>query len=559
MNDRLQSLAAEFWEFAMETSPLSATLLGDHRYDDQVPDLTAEREAADVARLTEMLTEVDAIDSSTLDRAGRVTQGMLANEIQVALLQSAAFSPEMASDQMLGYHSRLMRTFPQTTAPEPVHAEMLVDRYGKLGTMLDQGLERFREGLAKDHTPARINIERSLSQLDAYLASPLDGDLLAGVKGPADWKGEAAWREAITEQIATVVRPALERYRAALRDELLPAARGNDRAGLKWMTDGDDIYRTHIQIHTSLELSAQEIHDIGRHDVEEVLPRQYEEIGGRALGLSRFSDILEALRANPEMMYRDAEQMMEMHKATLARALAAVPDWFGATPQAVCQIVPVPDAIAADVPAAYYFPPAPDGSRPGTYFLNTHNVTERNMFEAESIAFHEAIPGHHFQLALSAELANIPMFQRYATATAFVEGWGLYTERLADEMGLYSSDIQRLGMLSADSWRGCRLVVDTGLHFLGWSRDQAIEYMSANTPVRHDEVAVEVDRYIGLPGQALAYKIGQREIFRLREQAKATLGGGFDIREFHDVCLTSGSITLPILAELVDGWVESKS
>lgn len=557
MIDTLAGIADDYWNTLMELQPIDATLLGDHRFDDRVPDLSAAGEAAADERYRTLLARTDAIDTDGLSQADRVTRGMLISEIRNALLESEARSAELACDQMRGVHAKLLRLFPQTTVTEPEHAELLLGRFAGLGGMLDQAVERFREGLAGGHTPARINVQRSLSQLDAYLATPVDTDLIGSVTGPSDWSGEPAWRAEITRLIETSVRPGIDRYRAVLRDELLPAARSDNEPGLAWMPDGPGFYEKYVEIYTSLETTAEEIHEIGRLDVETVLPAQYEEIGGRALGVSTYREVLEALRSNQDLMYRDAEQMFTMAQGAMDRALAAVPTWFGVTPEAPCRLQAVPDAIAADVPVAYYFPPAPDGSRPGTYFVNTANAQNRNMFECESVAYHEAIPGHHFQLALAAELDGIPMFQRYATATAFVEGWGLYTERLADEMGLYTSDIQRLGMLAADSWRACRLVVDTGLHFYGWSRQRAIDYMEANTPVRPDDIAVEVDRYIGIPGQALAYKMGQREIFRLRAEAQERLGDRFDIRGFHDACLTSGSVTLPILGDLVEDWINS--
>ena len=219
---------------------------------------------------------------------------------------------------------------------------------------------------------------------------------------------------------------------------------------------------------------------------------------------------------------------------------------------------PIPDFLAADAPYAYYFPPAIDGSRPGTYFINTADPAGSSRTEAESIAFHEAIPGHHLQITISQEIDGLPEFQRHDGTTSYVEGWGLYAERLADEMGLYSGEIDRLGMVTADSWRSARLVVDTGLHALGWSRQQAIDYFVEHTPVPTEQIAPEVDRYLAIPGQALSYKIGQHEIQRLRAHATDALGESFDIAGFHDVVLGSGAVTLPVLGGIVDAWIEER-
>jgi uncharacterized protein (DUF885 family) len=234
-------------------------------------------------------------------------------------------------------------------------------------------------------------------------------------------------------------------------------------------------------------------------------------------------------------------------------------DWFGRLPEADCDIQPVPAFLSASAPPAYYFPPAQDGSRGGTYFLNTRNASSMFRFEGQATAFHEAIPGHHLQLAIASELTDVPAFQQHALQTAYIEGWGLYAERLANEMGLYRSDRDLLGMLAMDAFRAARLVVDTGLHAKGWSRAQAIDYMRAHTPLPYGTIDVEVDRYIAIPGQALSYKLGQLEIQRLRDEARNALRDRFAIDGFHDTVLGSGAVTLGVLGDLVDDWVRARA
>ncbi|HEY5698319.1 MAG TPA: DUF885 domain-containing protein, partial [Acidimicrobiales bacterium] len=331
-----------------------------------------------------------------------------------------------------------------------------------------------------------------------------------------------------------------------------------ERPGLCHLDGGDEIYAALVRLHTTTDLSPQELHDIGMEEITERLPGEYAEIGGRAFGLPDTEAVFDRLRSDPALRYATGDEIMADAADALGRAKAAMGDWFGRLPESDCAIVPVPEYLAADAPAAYYFPPAGDGSRPGTYYVNTHNPGDKSRTEAESIGYHEAIPGHHLQLAIAAELTDLPAFQRFGFGnTAYVEGWALYTERLADEMGLYSGDLDRLGMLSADAWRAGRLVVDTGLHALGWTRRQAIDFLLEHTPLDEGEVTVEIDRYIGMPGQALAYKAGQREFFRLRAAARDQLGDRFDIKGFHDAVLAHGAVTLPILGDLVDEWVAS--
>jgi uncharacterized protein (DUF885 family) len=261
------------------------------------------------------------------------------------------------------------------------------------------------------------------------------------------------------------------------------------------------------------------------------------------------------LRTDPALRWRDGDELLEAARAAVARADAAAPAWFGRLPSQGCEVRAVPDDEAPGAAGAYYTQPAMDGSRPGIYFANTYEATERDRTQCESTAFHEAIPGHHFQTTIAMELADLPMLRRLAPFTAYGEGWGLYCERLAHEMGLYSDDIALLGMLSTDSLRAARLVVDTGMHAKGWSREQAVRYMMEQTPVMPLEIESEIDRYIATPGQALAYMIGRLEIQRIRAEAERALGSAFDIRGFHDTVLGSGALPLSVLAEVVDAWV----
>ncbi len=556
---QLRELADKYWEARLESSPLFATFIGDHRYDDRVEDLSAEAEQALRATWTALIAEVEAIDTASLDDTDIVTCDLLLGELRDNIVGIDSRLIELRSDQMQGVHADLLIVAGQLSAATPEHAAMAVIRVERLGGMLDQATERFRAGLATGRTPARINIERSLNQVDGYLSSPMESDPFVNMSGPAEWDGEHAWRGELTTAVNDHLRPAFARYRAVLADELLPLARPDDRAGLHWLADGPELYRTLIRIHTGVDLTAEELHEIGRREVLDVLPAQYRELGLREFGTDDLSTIFRHLLDDAELRYRDADEILAKAKLSLDSATAAMGDWFGILPEAPCVLTPIPDYLAADAPAAYYTPPAPDGSRPGEYHVNLHEPTTKGRAETASIAFHEAIPGHHLQLAIAAERTDLPAFRRLSWGhTAYVEGWALYTERLAEEMGLYGSDLDRLGMLASDSWRACRLVVDTGLHAMGWSRQQAIDFMVEHAPVPRDEIETEVDRYIGMPGQALAYKVGQREILRLRADAEVRLGDRFTIKGFHDIVLGAATVSLPVLAGRVESWIGSQ-
>jgi uncharacterized protein (DUF885 family) len=262
--------------------------------------------------------------------------------------------------------------------------------------------------------------------------------------------------------------------------------------------------------------------------------------------------VLERLRTDPALHFTTRDEVFDKAASALDRAREAIPGWFGILPQAPCEVVRMGEHEEAHSTIAYYRQPSVDGSRPGQYFVNTGFPETRPRYEAEALAYHESIPGHHLQIAIGQELTDLPDFRRHLGPTAFFEGWGLYTERLSDEMGLYSSDLDRIGILSFDGWRACRLVVDTGMHALGWTRQQAIDFMAAHTALGANNIANEVDRYIVWPGQALAYKLGQLEILRLRDEARARQGSRFDIRAFHDALLGQGALSLGALRASVE-------
>jgi len=289
-----------------------------------------------------------------------------------------------------------------------------------------------------------------------------------------------------------------------------------------------------------------------------MIREELSELGQKTMNTTRVELIQHRLRDDPAMQFSNAAEVEAAARDALARAKAAIPRWFGILPKADCEVKVMGMHEAPQSTIAYYRNPTKDGSRPGYYMINTYQPETRPRYEAQALAFHESIPGHHLQIAIAMELKGLPEFRKYEGVTAFVEGWALYTERLADEMGLYSSDTDRFGMLSFDAWRACRLVVDTGIHAMGWSRQQAIDFMVDNTVLARNNIENEVDRYITWPGQALAYKLGQLEIMKLRDEAKQKMGPRFDIKEFHDVVLKNGALALPVLREQVEAYYAAK-
>jgi uncharacterized protein (DUF885 family) len=324
------------------------------------------------------------------------------------------------------------------------------------------------------------------------------------------------------------------------------------------LAGGDEAYRRLIRHHTSLDLTPEELHGTGLREIERI-DAEFVELGGRGLGTPGLAETLGRLRADSGLYFSTREEVFAKAGSALARAREAIADWFGILPQAPCEVVAMAAHEEKHSTIAYYRQPAEDGSRPGQYYVNTSEPGTRPRYEAEVLAYHEAIPGHHLQIAIAQELDGLPDFRRHLGVTAFWEGWGLYTERLSDEMGLYSADLDRLGVLSFDAWRACRLVVDTGLHAFGWTRQQAIDFTTEHTALAENNILNEVDRYLVWPGQALAYKTGQLEIRRLRAEAESRLGARFDIRAFHDAVLSGGALPLTTLRGIVTDWVEGRA
>jgi uncharacterized protein (DUF885 family) len=390
-----------------------------------------------------------------------------------------------------------------------------------------------------------------MSQLDLMLSDPGVGGLRRGQDA-----GDPAVGHDLDQLVEDLVRPALTAYRDDLGRRALPAGRDDDHPGLCWLPGGGTMYEILCRRHTSTDRGPDELHALGQEIVERVTA-EFADAGARLWGTRQIDDIFDRLRHDPALRYDSSEEMLDVARHAVRRAEAAAPQWFGVLPDEPCLVAPVPPAEEAGSAPAYYLPGAVDGSRQGTYFLNTSRPGERFRHMAEAVAFHEAVPGHHFQLTIALRQTGLPLARRILHDTANAEGWGLYAERLGEEMGLYSDDVARLGMLSADAWRAGRLVVDTGLHHLGWTRPQAVDWLRTHTPLAVLEIETEVDRYITYPAQALSYMVGRIELNRLRADAAARLGTRFDLRAFHDRVLQVGALPLTALGAAIGRWAAS--
>jgi len=551
----LDQLGDAFWEAYLAANPTAATTFGEHRYDDRLEDRSPGAMADCAATFRSLRAAVFALS----DAADWVTRAELLEEVDGQIVGLEAGLETWSVDPLGGPQVALPNLPQVQVADTPERAAAMVERWRAMGPYIDQETDNLRLGLAAGRVATIEPVRRTIDQLRALDDLPLaDWPLLAPLSDD-----RSSWSTVVRDGFARdlraavrdIVRPAFGRYRELIEQEIRPVARSSERPGIANVAGGEAAYRQFIRLHVTRSIEPDVIHRTGLDEVARI-DAEWATLGRRVLGTPDLASTLDALRSNPTLYFSTGDEIVSSAERSLARARAAIPAWFGRLPRADCEVAPIPDHEAPDTTIAYYLWPAPGGERPGRYYVNTHEPTTRPRYEAEALAFHESIPGHHLQIALAQERTDLPAFRRNLGSTAFAEGWGLYAERLADEMGLYSGDTDRLGVLSYDAWRACRLVVDTGIHALGWSRRQAIEFMTAHTALGLNNIENEVDRYIVWPGQALGYKLGQLEFLRLRAEATDRLGPGFDIRAFHDVALAEGAVSLETLARIVRTWLD---
>ncbi|MFB9725154.1 DUF885 domain-containing protein [Haloechinothrix salitolerans] len=549
-------VADQLLDVRFAANPLLPALLGVDNTRAGLGDISEDDERRTAAATEGVLARAKAIDPDGLSQQDAVTRDVVialaSSHLDEAALKLAEFT---ITDLFVAPASGLLTVLPMLTVSDTASADAYLNRLRAIPAYLDAALERHRAGVASGRVGVAHLVTAAIDHIDRHLAAP-EADPLLRPRAPEDLAEKfGADRERI---LRDVVRPAFAAYRDGLAADIAPHGRPADKPGLCWLPDGDASYAALARVHTTTDRTPDELHQTGLELIAG-LAEEYAEIGERVFGTRSPAEIFERLRTDPELRWSSAEELLDTARTTIERAAAEAPRWFGTIPEQPWTVEPVPEAAAPGAPAAYYLMPSSDGSRPGTYFANTYEVTERFRQTAEVTAFHEAIPGHHFQISLAQGLTDLPLLRRIGGFTAYSEGWGLYTERLAHEMGLYSGDVPLLGMLSMDSMRAGRLVVDTGLHAKGWSRQQAVDYLRDNTPMPLAEIESEVDRYIAYPGQALAYMVGRLEIQRLRAAAERELGDAFDIKGFHDTVLGSGAVPLGVLEKLVTDWTDGEA
>jgi uncharacterized protein (DUF885 family) len=546
-----RDLADRFHHRWLEENPFAASMYGIPGYDDRVPDESVEGQQAWRAEVEQFLREADAVARGQLTPADAVTLDCTKHAVtQEREMIDLAWSEYTVTAKPYAGPAALLATAARTVLIDSAAAEAYLTRLRRSGAWVDQIGERLRSGAARGRFPVAPLVARAITWAEGVLEAPAITPVLFP-RPPQGWPGAAAWEEERRAVAEEVLRPALARWVATI-SELLPRARPSSQAGLVHLPGGGEDYARAVRIYTTLPLSADQLHHTGLDYVAALEARAVEL--GEGLGLSGLDEVFTALHESAGKV--PAEQAIQQAEVAVRRAEARAAEFFPAPLPPPCVVTPMPEVVAVSGAAPHYTPPRLDGGRPGTFWFNTDRPTAGTGWDTEVVAFHETVPGHHLQLSRLQLLADLPDLQRQRSLPVFSEGWGLYAEQLAEEVGLYADARGLLGSISSSLMRAARLVVDTGLHAFGWSRERALEFMVEHVPEPREFLADEIDRYVVMPGQALAYLTGKLEILRLREDAQRRLGPAFSLPAFHAAVLDHGSLPMPTLARSITGWLD---
>ena len=561
---RLRDITEQYYDQHLELNPIEATAQGDHRFDARFGDYASPSWMADwLAIEQEALAQLNTLDAAKLGGEDLLTYESFRHGREIAVAGFRYPSELLAVRQFYGLHTQ----FAVLGSGDGVHPFVLTQDYDNfLARMdgfvawVDQSINNLRAGAAKGVVQPRVIVERTIPQLAALAVTDPKQSVFWKPIASFPVTVSAADRERLTKayaaKLANDVLPAYRRLHDYLKDEYLAQARSS--VGWSELPNGAEWYAYMVRYHTTTSMTPDEVHELGLKEVARIrgeMERVRNQLG-HAGDLRSFFD---ALRADPNLYFSDPAELMAGYEAIRARVDAGMPLLFARLPKAGLQIRPVEAFRAASDAAGSYQAGSPDLKRPGVFYVNTYDLPSRPKYAMEALYLHEAMPGHHYQISLAQEATDLLRYRRFAHDTAYVEGWALYAESLGGDLGLYTDAYSLFGALSAEMLRAVRLVVDTGIHAQGWTRDKAIDYFRANTALGNADITAEVERYIAWPGQALAFKVGQLKIQELRRRAQAKLGPRFDIRAFHGQVVDSGSLPLAVLEKKIDRWIEAQN
>ncbi|MDE0960011.1 MAG: DUF885 domain-containing protein [Planctomycetota bacterium] len=559
----LQSLARiyqEYWDGLLADDPLLASRNGHKEADFHLPHCGATQVAKDLQFHFNLLQGIRSLDLSSVSVSARQQAQMLIRILETHVEGVRIGLQYTPVSQRRGPQVWLPMLASRMTFERTIDHEAYLSRLTQIPRYIDQTIEMLREGIELGFLPPQVTLEGVIDQIASQVETVPEQTLfyspfisMPGTVGEPDQTRLQSLAKAVIDD---QVQPAFRKFKNFMETEYIPLAR--DTFACLYYPTGSDYYGHCIRRHTTTHKNAMEIHKIGQLEVARIR-NQMQKIISEVGFEGDFAAFVEHLRTDPSFYHDDPEELLRGYRDICKRADAMLPQLFGRLPRAPYGVRKIPDFEAPRSTTAYYRPAPPDGSQPGWFYANTHDLSSRPRYEMEALALHEAVPGHHLQLALQNELENLPQWRTTTHFTAYIEGWGLYSESLGEAMGFYQDPYSRFGQLSYEMWRALRLVVDTGIHELGWSRQQAVDVMLDNSALTRKNVEAEVDRYISWPGQALAYKIGELVIQELVQDARSRLGERFDIRHFHDYLLKEGSMPLDLLRSRMESWITTNA
>ena len=554
-DSELMSLLNDYDEYNKRIYPEGATYEGDHRYDDKLSDNSEEANFAYYDSLRAFLNRLNGIDYTSLNSANKLNYDLFKSTLEDNLADEKFNGYYMPLGQQWGIHI----SFPQLAFVQPTETYDEYQKYFKrlkgFGEKVDNAISNMKKGIDAGIVPPVFIMEQTLPQMENVMNTEIEkSEFYSPIF--RDNKLTPEEKVMVSEELKNIIEndiiPGYKKLYDFVKNEYIPNCRKD--AGIWALPDGKERYEKSIKDYTTLNYTADEIHELGLNEVNRIvaLMENVKDSIGFNGTLEEFNIYL---KTDPQFYYTEKEDLLNGFREILSKVDTALPRMFGRLPNAKYDLKEMEEFRAASAPQAYYYSAPEDGSRPGYFYVNTYNLSSRPKYTMTSLAMHEAVPGHHLQISLAQEQTDLPKFRRDLGVTAFVEGWGLYSESLGYETGMYEDLYQLYGALTFEMWRACRLVVDTGIHDKKWSREQAYEFMRKYTPNSDQDIQSEIDRYISWPGQAVAYKIGELKIKDLRKKAEDSLGDKFDIREFHDVILMNGAIPLPILEDVINNWI----
>ncbi|WP_202743219.1 DUF885 domain-containing protein [Acinetobacter calcoaceticus] len=554
----LNQLLQEQWEYTLKNNPETATVLGDLRYNNRWTEVSKNQIEKDKKSTQDFLKRFEVIDSTGFSATDQLNKDLMIYQLKESLKNYDLKLYEMPFNQMWGLHLQFPGFISSIPFNNAKQYEDYIARLKQIPLILDQGIQLAKQGQKDGLMPPKYLIEKVAKQIDS-IANPAGKDsvfaspLKQFPKNISKAEQERLSREML-QAIDQHVRPAYQKLGTFIQKEYLP--HGRQHEGIWSLPKGDELYRFYVENNTTTLESPENIHQLGLKEVARI-EREMLKIA-KAQGFSDLKSFQQSLKTNPAVFPKSREEILEIYRGYIAQMQPELPKLFGLLPKNKVEVLPVEEYREKEAAGAEYHQGTPDGSRPGQVYVNTGDFSERSKISMEATAYHEAIPGHHMQIDIAQNLPNLPMFRKQPNHTAYIEGWALYAEQLGKDVGFYKDPLSDYGRLSSELFRACRLVVDTGVHYKKWTRQQMIDFMRDHSALDEPDIQAEADRYIAIPAQALAYKMGQLKILELRELAKQELGDRFDIKAFHDMILNAGTLPLNILDARIKNWIKEQ-